>query len=70
VTRGSDQVAISTKFDVRVEESVVSNFGQLLVEAAATVPDGIVCFFTRHARGRERHWKGSDARAATRTWRR
>jgi len=47
VTRGSDQVAISTKYDMRQDPGVVRNFGVLLAEMAAIVPDGIVCFFTR-----------------------
>ncbi|ORZ35249.1 transcription factor TFIIH complex subunit Rad15 [Catenaria anguillulae PL171] len=45
ITRGSDQVAISSKFEVRNEPAVVRNFGQILIQLAATVPDGIVCFF-------------------------
>ena len=45
ITRGSDQMAISTKFDLRDDMSVVRNYGTLLVEMAAAVPDGIVCFF-------------------------
>ena len=48
VTRGSDQVAISTKFDIRNDPSVVRNFGNLLVEMSGIVPDGIVCFFTSY----------------------
>lgn len=49
VTRGSDQVTISTKFDKRTDQGVVRNFGQLLVEMSAVVPDGIVCFFTSYS---------------------
>lgn len=33
---------------MRADASVVRNFGLLLVEMAACVPDGIVCFFTRY----------------------
>ncbi|KAI9217877.1 transcription factor TFIIH complex subunit Rad15 [Blastocladiella britannica] len=45
ITRGSDQVAISTKFEVRSEPAVVRNFGQILIQLSAIIPDGLVCFF-------------------------
>lgn len=28
--------------------AVIRNYGQLLVEFSATVPDGLVCFFTSY----------------------
>ncbi|KAH8906518.1 DNA repair helicase [Coniochaeta sp. PMI_546] len=45
VTRGSDQAAISTSFQVRNEPSVVRNYGNLLTEFARITPDGMVVFF-------------------------
>lgn len=48
VSRGNDQVAISSKFETREDTAVIRNYGQLLVEAAKSVPDGIVCFFTSY----------------------
>lgn len=48
VSRGNDQVAISSKFETREDTAVTRNYGQLLVETAKTVPDGIVCFFTSY----------------------
>lgn len=45
ITRGSDQVAISSKFEVRNDLAVVRNFGNILLEYAKVVPDGIVAFF-------------------------
>ncbi|KAF8338096.1 uncharacterized protein EI90DRAFT_3279597 [Cantharellus anzutake] len=45
ITRGSDQVAISSRFEVRNDPAVVRNFGNILVEYSKIVPDGIVCFF-------------------------
>lgn len=45
ISRGSDQVAISSKFEVRNDPAVVRNFGQILIEMSKSVPDGIVCFF-------------------------
>jgi len=49
VSRGSDQLAVSTKFDARGDMGVVRNYGSLLVELCASVPDGIVAFFTSYA---------------------
>ncbi|KAJ2901261.1 DNA repair helicase rad15 [Zalerion maritima] len=45
VTRGGDQAAISTSFQVRNEPSVVRNYGSLLTEFAKLTPDGLVVFF-------------------------
>ncbi|RUS24950.1 DNA repair helicase, partial [Jimgerdemannia flammicorona] len=45
IARGSDQVAISSKFEVRNDPAVVRNFGQIMVEFSKIVPDGVVCFF-------------------------
>ncbi|XP_043802941.1 general transcription and DNA repair factor IIH helicase subunit XPD isoform X2 [Apis laboriosa] len=48
VAKGNDQVAISSKYETREDVAVIRNYGQLLVEFAATVPDGLVCFFTSY----------------------
>eukprot|EP00727_Mastigamoeba_balamuthi_P004114 m51a1_g1370 putative tfiih basal transcription factor complex helicase xpd subunit-like (1065) ;mRNA; f:415787-420582 len=45
VTRGADQVPITTKFETRYETPVIRNYGDLLLELSSVVPDGIVCFF-------------------------
>jgi DNA excision repair protein ERCC-2 len=45
ITRGSDQVAISSRYEVRSDPAVVRNYGALLVEFARVVPDGLACFF-------------------------
>lgn len=45
MTRGSDQVNVSSRFQIRDDPAVVRNYGSLLVELSAVVPDGIVCFF-------------------------
>lgn len=45
VSRGSDQVAISSGFQVRNEPSVVRNYGNLLTEFSKITPDGMVVFF-------------------------
>lgn len=41
-------MAISSKFETRDDTAVIRNYGQLLVETAKCVPDGIVCFFTSY----------------------
>ncbi|EDO46754.1 predicted protein [Nematostella vectensis] len=48
VSRGSDQVAMTTKFEMREDLAVIRNYGNLLTEMSAVVPDGIVCFFTSY----------------------
>lgn len=48
VSRGPDQVAISSKYDCRSDTAVVRNYGNLAVELAAVVPDGVVVFFTSY----------------------
>ncbi|KAK6462861.1 putative transcription initiation factor TFIIH subunit [Scheffersomyces coipomensis] len=45
VTKGSDQVSISSKFEIRNDPSVVRNYGSLLIEFAKITPDGMVVFF-------------------------
>lgn len=48
VTKGADQLAMSTRFESRDDPSVLRNYGALLVDLAAYVPDGIVAFFTSY----------------------
>lgn len=45
VTRGSDQVAMTSRFEVRNDPAVVRNYGNLLLDFAKITPDGLVCFF-------------------------
>ena len=49
LTRGSDQSPMSTRFQMRDDESVMRNYGRMLVELAAAIPDGIVCFFVSYS---------------------
>ncbi|KAL1504663.1 hypothetical protein AB1Y20_008443 [Prymnesium parvum] len=60
VTRGSDQSALSSKFDVRSEPATIRNYGKMLLDMAATVPDGMVVFFTSYSYMQEivREWDG------------
>ncbi|OXA59642.1 general transcription and DNA repair factor IIH helicase subunit XPD [Folsomia candida] len=48
VTKGNDQVAMSSKYETREDIAVIRNYGNLLVETASIVPDGMVCFFTSY----------------------
>ncbi|CCK71246.1 TFIIH/NER complex ATP-dependent 5'-3' DNA helicase subunit RAD3 KNAG_0G01890 [Huiozyma naganishii CBS 8797] len=45
VTKGSDQVAISSRFEIRNDPSIVRNYGSMMVEFAKITPDGMVVFF-------------------------
>ncbi len=45
ISRGNDQVAISSKFETREDPAVIRNYGNLLVDLSAVVPDGLVSFF-------------------------
>ena len=58
VTRGADQSVLSSKFDLRSEPLTVRNYGKLLLDVAASVPDGVVAFFTSYTYMQEivREW--------------
>ncbi|XP_021743127.1 DNA repair helicase XPD-like [Chenopodium quinoa] len=49
LTRGSDQLPVSTKYDMRSDPGVARNYGRLLLEMVSVVPDGIVCFFVSYS---------------------
>ena len=49
VGKGNDQVTMTSKFESRSDTSVIRNYGNLLAEMCAIVPDGIVCFFVSYA---------------------
>ena len=48
VTKGIDQMPISSKFEERENQGNIRNYGSLIVELSQIVPDGIVCFFTSY----------------------
>lgn len=48
VSRGNDQVALTSKFEAREDVAVIRNYGNLLLSMAAVIPDGLVCFFTSY----------------------
>ena len=45
VSRGNDQVTITSKFEARADAAVIRNYGNLLADMSAVIPDGIACFF-------------------------
>ncbi len=49
VTRGRDQVPISSKYESRMDPAVIRNFGELLIDVASAVPDGVCAFFTSYS---------------------
>lgn len=48
VSKGNDQVEITSRFESREDAAVIRNYGNLILELAAIVPDGIVVFFTSY----------------------
>ncbi|XP_074655950.1 general transcription and DNA repair factor IIH helicase subunit XPD-like isoform X2 [Tubulanus polymorphus] len=48
VAKGNDQVAMTSRFESREDVAVMRNYGNLMVELSAIVPDGLVCFFTSY----------------------
>ncbi|EYC02324.1 hypothetical protein Y032_0100g3233 [Ancylostoma ceylanicum] len=48
VARGNDQVAMTSRFEQRSDVAVIRNYGNLVLEMAAVVPDGMVVFFTSY----------------------
>mmetsp|Transcript_8985 Transcript_8985/g.22241 ORF Transcript_8985/g.22241 Transcript_8985/m.22241 type:complete len:815 (-) Transcript_8985:62-2506(-) len=49
ITRGSDQLAVSTRYEDRNDASVVRNYGAMLIELCNVIPDGVVAFFTSYS---------------------
>ncbi|KAH6776498.1 RAD3-like DNA-binding helicase protein [Perilla frutescens var. hirtella] len=49
LTCGSDQLPVSTKYDLRSDPGVEKNYGKLLLEMVSVVLDGIVCFFVSYS---------------------
>lgn len=48
MTKGSDQVGLSSKYNDRQTEDIPRNYGHALIELASSVPDGIVVFFVSY----------------------
>jgi len=48
MTRGDDQVPVSTRYEQREDLSVMTNYGRMLIEMAKVCPDGIIVFFVSY----------------------
>lgn len=48
MTRGSDQLALSSKYNDRQTDDVPRNYGHALLQLAKHVPDGVVVFFVSY----------------------
>lgn len=48
MTRGSDQLSLSSKYDNRQTSDTSRNYGHALIALAGSVPDGIVVFFVSY----------------------
>ena len=49
ITRGSDQLSVSTRYEDRGDMGVIRNYGAMLVELCGVIPDGVVAFFTSYS---------------------
>jgi DNA excision repair protein ERCC-2 len=49
ICRGNDQLAVSTRFEDRGDMGVMRNYGSILVDMCAVIPDGVVAFFTSYS---------------------
>lgn len=49
VSKGANQLQMSTKYDLRNDVTVLRNYGGLLIELCKNIPDGVVCFFPSYA---------------------
>lgn len=49
VTKGRDQSPLSTKFEMRDDQNVIKNYGDMVIQFAKTVPDGMVVFFPSYS---------------------
>ncbi|XP_954558.1 rad3-like DNA helicase-related, putative [Theileria annulata] len=49
VSKGDNQVHMTTKFDLRKDITLLRNYGSLVIELCKSIPDGVVCFFPSYA---------------------
>ena len=45
LTKGSDQLFVTTKVEEKTDDGIMRNYGELLLELSDIIPDGIVGFF-------------------------
>ncbi|VDN06675.1 unnamed protein product [Thelazia callipaeda] len=48
VSKGNDQVAMTSRFESREDIAVIRNYGSLVLELVSLIPDGVVVFFTSY----------------------
>ena len=67
-------MTITSKFEARADAAVIRNYGNLLADMSAVIPDGIACFFPsyeymvrerKREREREREREGGRERLLT-----
>nr|XP_027202812.1 general transcription and DNA repair factor IIH helicase subunit XPD-like [Dermatophagoides pteronyssinus] len=49
VSKGSDNIPLSSVFELRDDVSVIQQYGRLITDLCEIIPDGIVLFFTSYA---------------------
>ena len=49
ITRGSDQVPLSSAWERRDDRAIIRDYGMVVIELASVVPDGMVCFFPSYS---------------------
>jgi DNA excision repair protein ERCC-2 len=49
ITRGSDQVPLSSAWERRDDRAIIRDYGMVIIELASVVPDGMVCFFPSYS---------------------
>ena len=45
ISRGSDQLSMSTSYNERFTMGCIRNYGKMLVDLVSTIPDGVVVYF-------------------------
>jgi DNA excision repair protein ERCC-2 len=48
LTRGDNQDTVSTRYEVREDDSVIRSYGRMLIQMARVCPDGITVFFVSY----------------------
>jgi DNA excision repair protein ERCC-2 len=43
------QVSVSTRYEQRLDDQNLRNYGRMVIELASTVPDGLVVFFVSYS---------------------
>ncbi|OAF68694.1 hypothetical protein A3Q56_03566 [Intoshia linei] len=49
VSKGNDQIELSTRHESRDDPNIIRNYGDLLLSMVRVTPDGIICFFPSYS---------------------